>query len=145
MVLEKLMWSLKSPWKMVAVFCMNPVTLRWKRKLNKRPLLLSAFLNKHRGACFLSKILRPTPPNQGWEIGTFSLRAASSLILAWVRVYRFIFKWRVREMNGNFHYLSPPLHHRHTVNTVATFPIFIKYPVKGLRCHPKYQGMGFTL
>lgn len=27
----------------------------------------------------------------------------------------------------------------------ATFPIFIKYPVKGLRCHPKYQGMGFTL
>ena len=27
---------------------------------------------------------------------------------------------------------------------VATFPIFIKFPVKGLRCHPEYQEMGLT-
>lgn len=58
----------------------------------------------------------------------------------------FHFKWQVREMNGNSHDLSPPLHHFHTVIIVATFPVFIKYPVKGLRCHPNYQaGMGFTL
>ena len=38
-----------------------------------------------------------------------------------------------------------PLHF-HTVIIVATFPVFIKYPVKGLRCHRNYQaGMGFTL
>ena len=36
MVLENLMWSLKSPRKMVAVFCMNPVNNTFNTEGQKR-------------------------------------------------------------------------------------------------------------